>query len=189
MRAAASLARSTSRKDRVGSSSFGGVLNWLTPATGIVQLYRIVDALLDTEIILSYAWKDIDVVPRGTLPPQRARDRAHALLDERAVGALLDLRARGFDLAVIEISPFSFGPTGRASDRLAYRLWLLGAGAAKYAAARGAGSSSGERAIPSEAAMEEVRAFGRHAPCRARLATGAVAVLAAGGLAAYPAAR
>ena len=39
-------------KDRVGLVSFGGTLNWLLPATGIVQRYRIVDALLESEIVL-----------------------------------------------------------------------------------------------------------------------------------------
>ena len=66
-RAAATLAeRYLAHRDRVGLVVFGGILNWLTPATGIVQRYRIVDALLDAEILLSYAWKDIDVVPRRT---------------------------------------------------------------------------------------------------------------------------
>jgi uncharacterized protein (DUF58 family) len=52
--AAGSLAeRYLRHKDRVGLVSFGGVLNWLIPATGVVQLYRIVDALLDTEIVLN----------------------------------------------------------------------------------------------------------------------------------------
>ena len=56
VRAAATLAeRYLAHRDRVGLVVFGGILNWLTPATGIVQRYRIVDALLDAEILLSYA--------------------------------------------------------------------------------------------------------------------------------------
>ena len=31
--------------------TFGGVLNWLTAASGTTQLYRIVDSLLDAEIL------------------------------------------------------------------------------------------------------------------------------------------
>ena len=73
VRAAATLAeRYLAHRDRVGLVVFGGILNWLTPATGIVQRYRIVDALLDAEILLSYAWKDIDVVPRRTLRRRRS---------------------------------------------------------------------------------------------------------------------
>ena len=79
VRAAASLAeRYLARKDRVGVVGFGGVLSWLLPATGLVQLYRIVDSLLDTEIVLNYAWKDIDVIPAADAAAEGARDRAHA---------------------------------------------------------------------------------------------------------------
>nr|MBA3365770.1 DUF58 domain-containing protein [Actinomycetota bacterium] len=69
VRAAAALAgRYLRQKDRVGLVNFGGVLNWLLPATGLVPFYRMVDSLLDTEITLNYAWKDLDVIPRRTLP-------------------------------------------------------------------------------------------------------------------------
>ena len=69
IRAAASLAALYLReKDRVGLVSFGGVLNWLTVTSGTTQLYRIVDSLLDAEILLSYAWKDLDVIPPRLLP-------------------------------------------------------------------------------------------------------------------------
>ena len=66
------------RRDRVGLISFGGILRWLVPGTGIVQLYRIIDALLDTQIFLSYYWKEIDVIPRRDAAAERARDRALA---------------------------------------------------------------------------------------------------------------
>ena len=41
------------RRDQVGLLSFGGSVNWLEPAMGTSQLYRIVEALLDTEVVLS----------------------------------------------------------------------------------------------------------------------------------------
>ena len=49
------------------------------------------------------------------------------LLDERAVRALLDLRARGFDLVVVEVSPVAVRAAAAAGalDGLALRLWLL----------------------------------------------------------------
>ena len=97
----------------MGVVSFGGVLNWLTVTSGTTQLYRIVDSLLDAEIVLSYAWKDLDVIPPRTLPPRALVIALSPLLDERAVGALIDLRARGFDLAVVELSPFPFVPKER----------------------------------------------------------------------------
>ena len=78
--AAATLAVHYMReKDRVGLVAFGGVLNWLTVSSGIGQLYRVLDSLLDAEIFLSYAWKGIDLLPMRTLPPQCARARADAV--------------------------------------------------------------------------------------------------------------
>ncbi|MBA3475615.1 MAG: DUF58 domain-containing protein, partial [Actinobacteria bacterium] len=58
------------RRDRVGLVSFGGILRWLTPGMGITQRYRIVDALLESEIVFNYAWKDVSIIPARTLPAQ-----------------------------------------------------------------------------------------------------------------------
>ena len=69
------------RRDRVGLVGFGGILRWLAPGMGTVQLYRIVDALLDTQIVLSYYWKEIDVIPRRTLPPNALVIALSPLLD------------------------------------------------------------------------------------------------------------
>ena len=169
VRAAAALVERYLRdKDRVGLVSFGGVLNWLLPATGLVQLYRIVDSLLDTEIVLNYAWKDLDIIPRRTLPPKALVIGLTPLLDQRAAGALLDLRARGFDLAVVEISPVPFTKPGRGdAEQLAYRLWKL-----KREALRGQYERAGipvavwDDETPLVAAVEQVRAFRRHAIAR-----------------------
>jgi uncharacterized protein (DUF58 family) len=166
VRAAAALAALYLReKDRVGVVSFGGVLNWLRVTSGTTQLYRIVDSLLDAQIILSYAWKDLDVIPPRTLPPRALVIALSPLLDDRAVGALLDLRARGFDLAVIELSPFSFVPEGASeTERLAYRLWRLRREAlrTKYASL-GVPIVEWREGVPMEAVVEEVRSFRRHA--------------------------
>jgi uncharacterized protein (DUF58 family) len=127
LRAAASLtARYLQQKDRVGFVTFGGMLNWFLPATGTMQMYRLVDSLIDTQIVHSYAWRDIDVLPRRTLPPKAMVIALTPLLDDRAVGALLDLRARGFDLVVVEISPEPFlpAPSGELAS-LARRIWTL----------------------------------------------------------------
>ncbi|MFY9579281.1 MAG: DUF58 domain-containing protein [Gaiellaceae bacterium] len=127
LRAAASLiARYLQQKDRVGFVTFGGMLNWMLPATGTIQLYRLVDSLIDTQIVLNYAWRDIDVLPRRTLPPKAMVIALTPLLDDRAAGALLDLRARGFDLVVVEISPQPFmpPPSGEVSS-VARRVWEL----------------------------------------------------------------
>ena len=166
VRAASALTeRYLRRRDRVGLVSFGGTLRWLLPGTGATQLYRIIDALLDTRILLSYAWKSIDIVPVRTLPPQALVIAITPLLDERAVGALLDLRARGFDLAVVEVSPLPFVDPGRGRSRdVAYRLWRLQRDAlrAEYAAA-GVPVAEWRDGEPLAAPIEEVTAFRRHA--------------------------
>jgi uncharacterized protein (DUF58 family) len=169
VRAAASLAdRYLKHKDRVGLVSFGGLLNWLTPATGLVQLYRIVDSLLDTEIMLSYAWKDIEIVPRRTLPPQALIVGLTPLLDERAVGAMLDLRTRGFDLAVIEVSPEPFVQVPEDElGRFAHRLWLLRREALRDRfRSLGVPIAEWREGSGLQAPIEEVRAFRRYARAR-----------------------
>ncbi len=164
VRAAASLAAQyLEHRDRVGLVSFGGILRWLVPAAGILQRYRIVDALLDTEIVLNYAWKDVEIIPRRTLPPKALVLALTPLLDERAVSTLLDLRARGFDLTIIEISPAPFVPAapGRP-DAIAHRLWLL-----RREVLRSRYRSLGVPIVewregePAAAVLEEVRAWRR----------------------------
>ena len=101
VRAASTLAsRFLERRDRVGLVTFGGVLRWLEPGAGLVQRYRLVDALLETGVEFSYAWKDVNVIPARTLPPRALVVALTPLLDERSVTALVDLRGRGHDLVV-----------------------------------------------------------------------------------------
>lgn len=170
VRAAASLSeRYLLDKDRVGLVNFGGVLNWLRPGTGLVQRYRIVEALLNTEITLSYAWKEIDVLPRGTLPPKALVLALTPLLDDRAVSALLDLRARGFDLVIVEVSPLPFvEPASEASGELAFRLWKLRRDGRRSEYERaGAPVVEWDDATPLTAILEGVSASRRHARARA----------------------
>lgn len=166
VRAAAGLAEAYLRhRDRVGLVTFGGVLNWLQPGGGLAQLYRIVDALLDTRTTLTYAWRDLDVLPRRTLPPQALVLAVSPLLDERATGALLDLRGRGFDLAVIEVAPEEFVLPGRGREaELAHRIWLLERAAVRGALQRlGVAVVRWDGSVPIAAAVEEVTAYRRFA--------------------------
>jgi uncharacterized protein (DUF58 family) len=168
VRATASLAeRYLARRDRVGLIGFGGILRWLLPGMGRIQAYRIADALLDTEIVFSYAWKDVEVLPRRTLPPQALVIALSPLLDDRAVGALLDLRARGFDLAVVDVSPLPFTPPGTGLDATAYALWQLRRDALRYRYERaGVAVAEWRDGEPLQVAIEEVRSFRRHAAHR-----------------------
>src|SRR5207247_10543201 len=128
---------------------------------GPVQRYRIVEALLETELAVSYAWKDIEVVPRKVLPPKSLVVALSPLVDERAAGALLDLRGRGFDVVVLELSAAAYvqpGPT--EGDRLAYRIWNL-ARANLRLRYRAAGVALAEwvPGTPLEAVLQEVREY------------------------------
>jgi uncharacterized protein (DUF58 family) len=167
VRAAASLASEYLRqRDRVGLVSFGGMLRWFMPGSGLVQRYRIVDALLDTEVIENFAWKDIDIIPARTLPPQALVVGLTPLLDARAVNALLDLRARGFDLAVVEISPVPFATVGPAGevDVLAHRLWQMRRESLRARFHRaGVAVVEWTEGEPLAAALEEAGAFRRFA--------------------------
>ncbi len=127
VRAAAALAAAYLRtRDRVGIVGFGGVLRWVLPSTGQTQTYRILDSLIDTQVVASYAWREVAVIPARTLPPHALVVALTPLADPRMLEALADLRARGIDLAVIDVSPLPFvGPPAGDLGDLAYRLWRL----------------------------------------------------------------
>jgi uncharacterized protein (DUF58 family) len=106
--------------DRVGLLTFGGHLRWLRPASGRVQLLRLVDALLDSEVLLTQDWEGTLRIPAGALPPRSLLLAVSALDDDTSLLALLDLRARGFDVAVLAVPPGS-----ASGDPLAVRLQAL----------------------------------------------------------------
>ena len=166
VRATSTLAtRYLERRDRVGLVSFGGTLRWLTAGMGLGQRYRIVDSLLESEIVFNYAWKDVSIIPARMLPAQALVLAISPLIDERAVEALADLRARGYDLAIVEVSPVGFAPAGPTeADRLAHRLWLLRREELRARYERlGVAVATWHDDVPLEAALEGVRAFRRHA--------------------------
>jgi uncharacterized protein (DUF58 family) len=134
VRAAATLAHIyLQRKDRVGLVGFGGFLSWLVPASGMRQLYAIVEALLTSEVVHSFAVRDVDVLPPRTLPPKALVLAITPLLDNRTAAALLDLRARGFDLIVVEVSPLELvAPEASSELELAHRLWRLSRDALRW---------------------------------------------------------
>ncbi len=127
VRLAAALAQAhLRRRDRVGVIGWGGVLRWLVPGSGVAQVYRMLDMLVDTQVHVSYAWRGITHVPGRTLPANAQVIAVSALADERPIEALLNLAARGRDLAVIEISPLTFlGSAEPGAAAIAGRLYDL----------------------------------------------------------------
>jgi len=127
LRAAASLAAAHLQlRDRVGIVSFGGVLHWLEPTLGGRAIYRIADALIQSEITFSFVWKTLDVIPPRLLPAGALVIGLTPLLDPRGTRALLDLRSRGYDLSIVECAAERFlAPPDSPQAELARRLWRL----------------------------------------------------------------
>jgi uncharacterized protein (DUF58 family) len=164
VRAAATLAHGyLQRKDRVGLVGFGGILSWLLPESGARQHYAIVDTLLTSDIVHSFALRGVDVLPPRTLPPKALVLALTPLLDDRTAAALLDLRARGYDLIVVEISPLELlAPAPAPDHELALRLWRLSREALRWRYEQvGVPVVTWREDMPLAAPLEEVNAF-RH---------------------------
>jgi uncharacterized protein (DUF58 family) len=166
VRAAAALAeRYLERRDRVGLVGYGGILRWLRPGMGAGQRYRLLETLLETGVETTYTWPDVNLVPARVLPPKALVVALTPLVDPRFTAALEDLRARRFDLVVVELDPIGLVGHGRSrGDALAYRLWLLQRDALRGRLERlgiGVARWGGDDAL--DAALEEVRTYRRHA--------------------------
>jgi uncharacterized protein (DUF58 family) len=160
IRAAAGLAEAHLRvRDRVGVVAFGGVLHWLAPGAGVTHALRIADALASSEIVMSYVARDVTVVPPAILPSRALVLAITPLLDERGARALIDLCARGHDVAVIEIDAPAL--LGGGSDPVT-RLWTLRRAAMRARLAElGATTATWDGARPLESVLEEVTASRR----------------------------
>jgi uncharacterized protein (DUF58 family) len=134
VKGATALARHyLTRKDRVGLVNFGGTLGWITAAQGQSHTYRIVDYLLGVQATWSYAWKDLDFLPIGILPPLSTVVAFSPLLDRRAVGSLVDLHARGFPLVIIDtLAQEAIAAAPTPEGRLAWRVWRMQRAAVDY---------------------------------------------------------
>ncbi len=166
VRAAATLAtRYLERRDRVGLVSFGGVLRWLRPGMGVTQRYRLIESLLETGVAPTYTWRDVNRIPSQILPPKALVLALTPLVDSRFATALENLRARGFDLVVVEVDPVSLVAAGPSeTDQLAYRLWLLEREVLRSRLTRlGIGVARWNDEVSLETALEGVRTFRRYA--------------------------
>ncbi len=128
VRAASSLAAHyLHQKDRVGLIQYGGVCSWVSPAAGQLQLYRLLDTLLETQMHFSYLSGDLSRIPPRALPAGALIFVVTTLLDPRIEAALHDLLARGFQLVLLLISPAQVLPTRRRPHvaEATTRLWHL----------------------------------------------------------------
>jgi uncharacterized protein (DUF58 family) len=167
VRAATALADAHLRaRDRVGIVAFGGALDWLAPASGVTHALRIADTLATSEVVLSYAAHDVALVPPAILPPRALVLAITPLLDERGTRALLDVSARGHDLAVVEIDVPALRGGGRDA---AMRLWALRRAAMRMRLTDlGATTVPWDGERPLESVVEEVIAFRRASRLAAR---------------------
>jgi uncharacterized protein (DUF58 family) len=165
VRAAATLAtRYLERRDRVGLVGFGGVLRWLHPGMGTTQRYRLIETMIETGVEPTYTWRDVNLIPARILPAASLVLGLSPLVDARFVTALEDLRARRFDVAVVEVDPVRLVRPGSAeTDVLAYRLWLLEREVVRARlVALGIGIGTwGDRDL--DTVLEEVRTYRRYA--------------------------
>lgn len=151
VRGAAALARGHARhRDRVGLVFFGGHLRWIRPGFGVRHVYRIAAALLDAEAARSSWSTGFDLVPRRTIPPGALVVALSPLVDTRALDAIVDLRTRGYDVAVVDVLPALLhdrdGSVATMPDRrqtairlfelrrraTIARLWALGIGVSSW---------------------------------------------------------
>jgi uncharacterized protein (DUF58 family) len=129
VRAAASLAAAyLRRRDRVGLIDYGGMIRWVKPGSGRAHLDRLLDHLLDAEVLFTYVAKDLALVPRPALPPHALVIALSPLLDPRFVQAIADLSRRRFEVVTIAVSPVAltralFRPS--TLNDAACRLWAL----------------------------------------------------------------
>jgi uncharacterized protein (DUF58 family) len=126
VRGAAGLATAYLRTgDRVGVVVLGGVLNWLAPAPGIRQFFKIVEMAFGVRFS-SEVTPDLDRVPRTALPPRALVVLFSPLLDRRALSAVTDLRQRGVSLVVVDVLQHEPPSEPRLPmSQLAVRIWRL----------------------------------------------------------------
>ena len=115
------------RGDRAGVVALGGVIRWMAPGLGRRHLYRVVEALIDIKPGGGAPPTDFGGFPRTVLPTGAAVVVFSPLVDERVIGALVDLRRRGFGIVVVDV--LRVEPTPRPTseyDPVAVRMWRIG---------------------------------------------------------------
>ena len=129
IRAGLSVSRlQLAERDRVGLIAFGGSIRTIPPGSGRRQFELMAEALVDVQPVFSWAEKEIRGIPPRVLPPGSTILAVSPLVDERAIGAIVDLRRRRHEIGVIEVSPETWAPVRDPRDTsaaVARRLWEM----------------------------------------------------------------
>jgi uncharacterized protein (DUF58 family) len=127
VQAASALAeRYLARRDRVGLLALGSGLRWLPSGSGATQVHRIADTLLEVRTLVAAGDEArLLAVPVRAIPPRALVLVLSPLLEDAIVRTLLELRGRGFDLAVVEIPPLPYLEAEGEDAKLAVRLLRL----------------------------------------------------------------
>ena len=145
VRAAATLAsRYLERRDRVGLVSFGGILRWLCRGWGSRSATGSSTRCSSPRSSSTTPGRTSRSSRRGRCRRRRSCSRSRRCSTTARWRRSLDLRARGYDLAVVEVSPVPFVEPGRERARPA-RLPALAAAARGAARALRARSASPSR--------------------------------------------
>jgi uncharacterized protein (DUF58 family) len=127
VRAAVALTqRYLARRDRVGLLTLGGGIRWIRPASGAAQLHRILDTLLNTRAVPPARDEQPPIhIRTRTIPPQALVLALSPLLENAILDALLELRGRGFDVAVVEIPALPYLELREEEATVAARFFEL----------------------------------------------------------------
>lgn len=126
IRAAVSLAAKLLQdRHRVGLVVQRDVLDWVYPAFGRKQFYRILDALLSVRPGGEWPFEQIAWVLTRFFPPKAHLIVISPLVDRAAMESVVDLRARGSDILLLSPSSLEverLSTEGNGATELAYRV-------------------------------------------------------------------
>jgi uncharacterized protein (DUF58 family) len=119
--------------DRVGVVALGGIVRWLPPGTGLRQVHRVVETVLDVRVDDSYVAPDLARLPRRALPPGALVVAFSPILDPGVAEIFRDLRERGHPTVVVDVLRSDPDPPpGTRAGPEAVRLWRLERGALRH---------------------------------------------------------
>ena len=152
-------------RNRVGLVVQRQVLDWVYPAFGRKQLYRILDALIRVRPGGEWPFDSIVWVLERFFPRNCQVILVSPLLDRGATETVVDLAARGFGVTIVSPSPVEIERAMYADDptlEVAYRLMRMERETAVSALRRYADVVDWDPRQPLAAALKGVSPFPRH---------------------------